>query len=159
MTLHLVRHALSADRPSWTLDDRLRPLADAGTRQAHLLAQTTRLDSDVRVVSSPARRCIDTVAPLARRIGVEVETDELLYENNGAAALPSLRAALRAAPNATVVACTHGDVLPALLGALVEEDRLHLPEQLRLVEACTWVIEHDNQGRATAAEYRAVTTA
>lgn len=99
------------------------------------------------------------MAPLARRLGVPVETDELLYEGNGAAALSGLRAALRAGPDERVVACTHGDVLPALLGALVEEDGLRLPDQLRLVEASTWVIDHDDGGRATAATYVAVTNA
>ena len=158
MALHLVRHALSADRPSWTLDDVLRPLADAGTRQAHVLATSSGIGEGSRVFSSPAQRCIDTVAPLARRRGIEVEIEDLLYEGNGAGVLGALRDAMRTTRGA-VVACTHGDVLAALLNALVYEDDLQLPDEVRWQEASTWVIDHDADARATAATYRGLTIA
>ena len=134
----------------------LRPLADAGTRQAHVLAASSVLDPAMRVFSSPARRCVDTVAPLARRAGVQVEIDELLYEGRGSAALEGLRGALRSAPSASIVACTHGDVLASLLNALVHEDGLVLPDSVRWAEASTWIIDFDDAGAASAATYRTV---
>ena len=134
----------------------LRPLADEGTRQAHLLATSSRLGTGTRVLSSPARRCVDTVAPLARRLGVTVEIEDLLYEDNGAAALGLLRNALGAESTAAVVACTHGDVLPALLNTLAEEDGLRLPADLRCEVASSWVIDWDKDGQALGAEYHPV---
>lgn len=62
-----------------------------------------------RVLSSPYRRCIQTVEPLAAALGVPVETDERLAEGAGSAGLALLE-------EDGVVACTHGDVITELVG-------------------------------------------
>lgn len=66
--LYFVRHAHS----HWTPDER-RPLSSAGARAAEVV--TTRLATlpIAAIYSSPSRRTIDTVAPLAARLGVTAQ--------------------------------------------------------------------------------------
>lgn len=156
MTLLLVRHGLAVPRHTWPEGDELRPLSDEGTRQAHALVALAGAGTATAVLSSPARRCVDTVAPLARRVGLPVEQLGLLAEGQGGAALRAVRDRLIGDAPTAVVACTHGDVVGAILAALVHHDGLELPHELRIEEASAWVIEHDPDGRATSCRYRRV---
>jgi phosphohistidine phosphatase SixA len=123
----LLRHASAGARDAWVGDDRLRPLDGKGRRQARKLAPQLARIGARRVVSSPYTRCLQTVAPLAEALGVEVEADERLAEGADDAALPLLA-------EDGVVACTHGDVASALLGR-------------PLAKAAAAVVERDADGR------------
>jgi phosphohistidine phosphatase SixA len=105
----LLRHASAGDPSDWDADDRLRPLDPRGLRQAAALADLLRALPVERVVSSPYRRCVQTVEPLAAAIGLGVEHDDRLAEGAGDAARTLL-------VEAGIVACTHGDVVEQLLG-------------------------------------------
>ena len=109
MTSVLLRHARAGDRMEWEGDDRLRPLDERGRRQADELVELLRPIGVRRIVSSPYVRCVQTVEPLAAALGLELEMDGLLAEGTGDAALALV------AENG-VVACTHGDVVEAILG-------------------------------------------
>jgi 8-oxo-dGTP diphosphatase len=109
VTSVLVRHASAGEREVWEGDDRLRPLDARGRRQAAELVELLRPFELRRVVSSPYRRCVETVAPLAAALGVPVEQDERLAEGAG-------RAALDLVHEEGVVACTHGDVVENVAG-------------------------------------------
>lgn len=111
MIVYLVRHARAGHRPSWGCDDRLRPLDERGRRQAEALVDQLAGRDLVRIVSSPAVRCIDTVLPLAEARGLAVETAEALFEGAGRrAALELLHGGVEPA-----VACVHGDLVEELL--------------------------------------------
>ena len=110
MTSVLLRHASAGDKRHWTGDDRLRPLDARGGRQAAELIELLRPLGLRRVVTSPYVRCVETVEPLAAALGLPVEHDDRLGEGTGAAAAELLR-------EDGVVACTHGDVVDALLGS------------------------------------------
>lgn len=112
MTLLLVRHGSAGDREQWSGDDRLRPLDERGRRQAEGLVELLAEFEVTRVVSSPYVRCVETVRPLAAARGLAVEEREELAEGAGDAAVRFI-ASLR--PGA--VACTHGDVVEAAVGA------------------------------------------
>ena len=105
----LVRHASAGDRSTWDGDDRLRPLDKRGRKQAESLVELLLPLGVSRVVSSPYVRCVETVEPLAAALGVEVELDDRLAEGAG-------RAAIELLEEDGVAACTHGDVVDALLG-------------------------------------------
>jgi 8-oxo-(d)GTP phosphatase len=77
----LVRHAAAGDRASWTDRDELRPLDQEGAGQAERLAQVLPLFGPQRVVSSDQVRCVQTVQPLARRLGVDIEIAPALSEH------------------------------------------------------------------------------
>jgi 8-oxo-dGTP diphosphatase len=72
--IYVIRHARARERDRWPGDDRSRPLTKEGRRKAEALAALLRGAPIARIVCSPYRRCVETVAPLARRCGVPVET-------------------------------------------------------------------------------------
>ena len=113
MTVYLVRHAKAGSRRQWKGDDELRPLSKAGHTQARALAKRLAAPGVTRVVSSPYVRCVETVAPLAKRVGVEVEISDALAE--GATLADSLRLVEKLMHDGDVVLCTHGDVLGNVL--------------------------------------------
>jgi phosphohistidine phosphatase SixA len=107
MSVILLRHASAGDRNDWHGDDRLRPLDKRGRKQAERLRDVLLARDVKRVLSSPYVRCTQTVAPL----GLDIEPDDRLAEGASPEGTLELLAALDGA-----VACTHGDVIEALLG-------------------------------------------
>ena len=76
--LLLVPHADAGDRRKWTTDQDLRPLSDLGVAQSAALAEVVgRVDE---IVSSPARRCVQTVEPIAQRSDIDVRHSDDLRE-------------------------------------------------------------------------------
>src|SRR5439155_21432868 len=77
-TLLVVPHVDAGDRTKWTDDQDLRPLSDVGRQQAGQLAAVVGcVDA---VFSSPARRCVETVQPIAAASGVDIVTMDDLRE-------------------------------------------------------------------------------
>jgi phosphohistidine phosphatase SixA len=64
-----------------------------------------------RLVSSPYRRCIETVEPLADALGIPIELDDRLAVGSPLSHALELLAGLEGG-----LACTHGDVIEAVLG-------------------------------------------
>lgn len=118
MELHLIRHAAAGSRAEWTDDDEERPLSKRGRRQAEAIADALA-DAGVDVLlSSRYLRCRQTLEPLAGNLRLPVEVCEALTEGAwGTDALDALLA--EAADGSTVAACSHGDVIPALVSAAV----------------------------------------
>ena len=136
MTLLLVRHAVAKRRRDWSKPDHLRPLTPKGLRQAAGLVEILT-PYDVRLVySSPYVRCVQTVQPLADRLGLEVEPVEELAEGADEAAL----GLVERLGTQSAVFCSHGDVVPALLSAIaphVYRGREDLP----IAKGSTWVVD------------------
>ena len=120
MTRFLVRHAKAGQRRDWHDDDELRPLSNAGWRQAAALAQLLAPLTDGPLLSSPYLRCRQTLEPLAGELGIEVMDESTLRE--GEPFEPALER-LSAVPDGAVL-CTHGDLLPELIAALVRRGAL-----------------------------------
>lgn len=140
--LYLVRHAHAGSRfPGGR--DRYRPLSPQGRERAEILAG---LFADVgvdRLVSSPATRCQQTLAALARSTGLEVEELAGLWE--GSNTLETLDQ-LEGLDGQRIVACSHGDIIPALIEQLGMRD---VPVQGRGCElGSIWVLERDRERRA-----------
>ena len=72
--LYLVRHCQSAGQEPDA------PLTALGHAQAELLADRLLANGIVRVVASPYLRATQSIAPLARRLALSVETDVRLVE-------------------------------------------------------------------------------
>lgn len=111
-TVHLLRHAAAGSRVRWTGDDRLRPLSSRGERQAEAVAAALAGADIDRILSSPYRRCRQTVEPLAAMLGIEIEEVEALAEG---ASLDDALALLTLVSDSTALLCSHGDLIPALL--------------------------------------------
>jgi 8-oxo-dGTP diphosphatase len=122
-TLLLVRHGSAGSRAEWDGDDDLRPLDDKGLRQARLLAEVLPHFRPTAVLSAGRTRCIQTVQPLADKLGLEVEPLPALGEPEfaddpqpGMTAVEGLLEP-RTEPGVTVV-CSQGGSIPSVLMTL-----------------------------------------
>jgi 8-oxo-dGTP diphosphatase len=148
MSVFLIRHAHVGERRDWAGDDRLRPLSNIGHRQAARLANSIRPYSPERVLTSPDTRCLQTMTPLARWLGMVAEPTHHLAENAGRQAL----ALIRAMADMTVALCTHGEVIAEVLIAIADEDYLDLGTHPRQARGSAWVLE-PGRGRFLHARY------
>lgn len=151
MPVFLVRHAHALARTEWHGDDEQRDLSSKGHRQARRLVPVLTEMKPGRVLSSPARRCLDTVEPLADALGRVVEREPLLAEGSGRAAVGLVRSLVAENP----VLCSHGDVIPEVLSALVDQDGLDLGPHPRVEKGSVWVLAlaGRSDGRFGAASY------
>jgi 8-oxo-dGTP diphosphatase len=113
MSLYVIRHASAGDR-GFGPDDRLRGLDDIGRARADQLA-TLLGPTTGRILSSPFARCIQTVEPLANRTGRSVEQTTALGEAQPFEPVLELLAAVADQS----VLCSHGDLIPDVIDALI----------------------------------------
>ncbi len=113
----LVRHASASERGTWPGPDAERPLDGVGVNEADMLATVLAVLGVGRVLTATPDRCVQTLAPLAERIGATVETDARFDEGSDvAAAAAALRLLARAATPSMV--CSQGSLIPPVLGML-----------------------------------------
>jgi phosphohistidine phosphatase SixA len=113
--VRVVRHACAGSRGEWPGDDAERPLDPVGRMQAEALAEQLGREPAGRLRSSPTRRCVETLAPLAVRWEVPIETCPALAVD---ADVDSMLELLTAQALERDVLCTHGEVMDALLERL-----------------------------------------
>lgn len=154
MTLYLIRHAHAGSRRSWDVNDIERPLSARGDTQAAYLVELLGKRKVTRVLSSPATRCVQTVAPIAEHFGLVVDIDPLLHEGVDAGKAAMHLVAEASTVKGDVVACSHGDVIPRAMGLLVGDGMdIEGPEGPALSKkGSTWAIKV-SKGRATRARY------
>lgn len=137
MTVFLVRHGNAGSRARWLADDRTRPLTSQGRYQAADLVEVLGGLGVARIISSPFRRCIETVAPLGAALGLPTEIDDALAEGPGGPAMKLVRSLC----GEHAVVCSHGDIIPSVLDTLVREDGLVLGSEARCQKGSTWILE------------------
>jgi phosphohistidine phosphatase SixA len=131
----VIRHASAGDRHEWEADDGLRPLDAKGLAQAARLVELLDGFEISRVLSSPTVRCLQTVEPLARARGLEIEVrDELAEERQGREGAQLAQSLVGEA----VVLGVHGGLSDAAFGesqkkaeVLVADDQGRVVERLR----------------------------
>ncbi|WP_345498202.1 NUDIX hydrolase [Nocardia callitridis] len=140
-TLLLVRHAKAGHRDRFDGPDELRPLDDHGHARAQALPPNLLAFGASEVHAADPLRCVQTVAPLAERLGVEVELEPLLSESGYAASPNEARDRARALiPDKGVpVICSQGKVIPDLLAWWTERDGIPLPSA-RNRKGSVWVL-------------------
>ena len=143
MTVFLVRHADAKSRANWPHPDESRPLTKKGSAQAEGLVDLLHKHPITRVVSSPYVRCIETVQPLADKLGTKIETSDVLQEGADPTATYDLLRKL-AREQGDAVLCTHGDLVPELL-RIASRDGLELADSPRWPKGSTWMIEGDGK--------------
>lgn len=135
----VVRHSESLGRKHWRGEDRHRPLDAEGREQSRRLVGVLGAYVVPHVVSSPSRRCVDTVSPYAAAEHLRVETRKRFSEE-GFEAHPdragrAIEQLLEAA--VPVALCTHRPVLPAVLDALADRAASDSTAQRTLRELAT----------------------
>jgi len=151
VTLYLVRHAHAGSRSHWDGPDAERPLSDKGRDQTEAITAHLAEVPVKRVLSSAAVRCQQTVAPVARLRGLEVEVHPALTEGATAARTTSLLWQL-AGEGADVVLCSHGDVIPAAIEAL-RADEVDVGDRRGLPKGTLYEIAVDASGTITGATF------
>jgi 8-oxo-(d)GTP phosphatase len=141
MPILFLRHAKAGSRQKWEGPDHLRPLSDKGWRQAEGISELYRAFRVTRILSSPYLRCTQSVEPLARRLGIDVEEVAALAEGTGYR--PTL-ALMEQLAGTTTVLCTHGDVMLDALDALEDTGEIALPDEYPIAKGCTWVLDGES---------------
>lgn len=146
MKIYLVRHTKAFKRTRWGGPDELRPLCALGRRQATDLVEELAEERIERIVSSPHVRCRRSVEPLAAVRDLPLELDARLAEGEP---VPKALDLLLGLGNRPTLLCSHGDLIPSLLGEL-EARGLRLEDELRCEKGSIWVLEGADLGRARA---------
>jgi 8-oxo-dGTP diphosphatase len=132
----LVRHTQARPRDSWARADAERPLVGAGRRQALALGSLLQCWRPRYVLSSPWRRCLQTVEPYAAAAGVRVRTKggltESGYRRHPQKAGKHTRRLLE--HDDAALLCTHRPVLAAVMATL---------RRAATAEAAAGVPDHD----------------
>lgn len=151
-TVLLVRHGLAGSKDTWHGPDGMRPLDSVGRVQADRLVGALRLWRPTRIVTAPKLRCVQTIQPFAEAVGLPIEREAVLSEDcNRHDALPALPWLVRAASGCTVVVCSQGGVIPAVVAALHE--RAGLPTaRIRAGKGSLWALQWAG-GRLIHADY------
>ena len=137
--LYLVRHADAGPRGGRAEPDEARPLSERGWRQADGLRDQLEDAGITQLVASPFVRCVQTLLPLGDTLGIVVALDDRLAEGQGALGALALARELR---GTSAVMCSHGDVIPDVLEALMAGGT-RLKGELKWQKASTWVLSWD----------------
>ncbi|MGZ8585914.1 MAG: NUDIX hydrolase [Actinomycetota bacterium] len=146
--VYLVRHAKAGTRQAWSRPDGERPITRRGRKQAGRLVERFRGLEVARVVSSQLVRCVQTVEPLARSRGLEVETAADLAEGVD---VERTIAFVLDLDNRPIVLCGHGreiEVLVRAFGAAGAD----VEGSFGLAKGSVWVLER-RDGHVLSARY------
>ena len=151
LVVELFAHMDAGDRTKWTADQDTRPLSDLGRRQAQRLCDELAREPIDALYSSAALRSRQSIEPLAQRFGLPIAILPGLHETEGSwlppaawrdrwasneplggayaagSGMQALRAILASHRAGRVAACTHGDIMPALIVYLMGAYELHVP--------------------------------
>jgi 8-oxo-dGTP diphosphatase len=134
--IYLVRHAKAGERRVWEHDDEARPLSKQGWRQANAVAERLAGRETTDLFASPYVRCIQTLEPLGERLRTSIRIDDRLAEDQPFEGVLDMLAAV----SAGAVLCSHGDMIPATIDALVRRGmEVQGPPDWR--KATVWVLK------------------
>lgn len=112
--IYLVRHAKAGERRVWEGNDEDRPLSKIGWKQSEAIGKRLATRAATSLYASPYVRCIQTLEPLAKRLGVDVQPEHRLSEGEPFEPVLDLLGEV----DTGAVLCSHGDIVPDVIGAL-----------------------------------------
>jgi 8-oxo-dGTP diphosphatase len=115
--LIVLRHGKAQARGAWKGTDSSRPLVERGVKQAAALVGMLAAWAPRKIVSSPAVRCVTTVAPFAAASGRPIRRDDGISQDAWEAGNDEVRRVVgkRVRVGKTAVICSHGPVLPEIM--------------------------------------------
>ncbi len=121
--LLIVRHAHRDKKVGRDIDN---GLSSKGNQQAKNIKNFYERKFDNQkpiILSSPKRRCLETVERIAKKTKVIVEVSDLLDEDGDIAQkVGDLISKIQGYRQSPIVVCSHGDVIPSLISSLVHAD-------------------------------------
>jgi len=138
--VYLVRHAKAGERRVWDGDDLARPLSNTGWKQAEALGKRLAGKRISELYSSPYVRCVQTLEPLAERLGTTIHEDDRLLEGKPFEDVLELLAEIEDG----AVLCSHGDIIPDTIQALARRGmEVQSPADWR--KATVWVLKRKGE--------------
>lgn len=122
-------------------EDLLRPLTAVGRDRAARMAGVVAALGIPELMSSPARRCVDTLAPAAAALGLTVTEEPLFGERGTDREKVAALLRERAGAGGSVLVCTHAPLIGALLERFAAERPHLLPRPARLDAGGAWCVE------------------
>ena len=129
-------------KAQWQGPDQARPLSAQGRKEALGLLEQLRDLPVRRLLSSPAERCLQTIEPLADKLGQPIELREALGVDGTAAEVLEL---LTSSTLDEAVLCTHGELIRGVFDEL-RADGIELSSPPRWPKGSTWVLRRDGWG-------------
>jgi 8-oxo-(d)GTP phosphatase len=116
----LVRHARAGKRTQWHGEDSARPLEPSGVAQADRLVGLLEVFGPDRIFSADPVRCVQTVQPLADRLGMKVRIDPVFSDESYSRSASATEDAVLALakPGRVSVVCSQGMTIPGLVERL-----------------------------------------
>lgn len=154
-TVLIVRHATAGRKARYKGDDRKRPLDKRGRAQAQSLVPQLLAFGATSIYAADRTRCVQTVEPLAEKMGLTITveptlTEEAYAEDPKAAHKRTLEIA---ALGGTPVISTQGRVIPYLIQWWCDRDGVK-PDKSRNRKGSTWVLSL-RDGKLIAADHLA----
>jgi 8-oxo-dGTP diphosphatase len=137
----LLRHAKAITRDEWQGDDDDRPLDMVGQNQAKRLLSIYQVFNLQQIHTSDAVRCYDTVEPISRGLGINLEVtgklSESSYKKDKEKAIEYAKELIK--QDDRVLLCSHNPILPKILNKLTKKSELEADEE-KLMPADSWVL-------------------
>jgi 8-oxo-(d)GTP phosphatase len=128
-----VRHGKAVPPGTWDGPDSSRPLLQRGADQATQIAAAIAAYGPTKIISSTAVRCRSTIEPLSQLTGLPVKTtagisqDAFEYGQGTVEKIVTKRLRKQKA----VVLCSHGPVLPQIVGEVAAQTKSVVTAELR----------------------------
>lgn len=135
--VYLVRHGNAGIRSKWKGPDKHRPLTELGRQQSLGVAEMLARHPITEVWSSPAIRCVESVAPVADNTDLEVQTSKALKEF---ADLDKIYKFLGKIGPGSVVVSSHKDWIGPLLKDL-DSKKVKLRGSRKWPKASIWILD------------------
>jgi len=137
----LLRHAKAITRDEWQGVDDDRPLDSTGQNQASRLLSIYQVYNLEQIHTSDAVRCYDTVNPIAKAFGINLEVtgklSESTYKKDREKAFDYAKDLIKV--DARILLCSHNPILPKMLNKLTKKSDIDADEG-KLSPADGWVI-------------------
>ena len=149
-TLVLLRHAKALARVDWLGEDEDRPLNTLGQNQSNRMAATYANFNLVKVYTSDAVRCLDTVKSMTESLDLELQItkhlSEYVYHRKPERAIEYAKEILYAdlKEGRNILVCSHNPVLPLMLNRLLKHSKVK-PEIKHLKPGEAWVLEFEGK--------------
>jgi len=120
-----VRHGKAVTPAAWDGPDSTRPLMQRGADQARGIARGIAAFGPVKIISSTATRCFNTVDPLSALTGIPIKKTEAISQDAYASGASGVSAvvAKRLKKKVTAVLCSHGPVLPQIIDEVAQRTK------------------------------------
>jgi 8-oxo-dGTP diphosphatase len=112
-----LRHGKAVPPGDWSGEDATRPLTERGVTQAVANVPTVSAWRPRKLITSPAVRCVATVAPLAAAYGLKTKQESGISQDAHESGVGTVREVIgkRVRKRKSAVLCSHGPVLPEIL--------------------------------------------